>query len=71
MLYPLVWRAVDYCEGFASVVSDKASGNQKLYRILFPEQDVNVFCGEEERPLFLFSDPEHLVKYPKIFQYLW
>eukprot|EP00795_Rhopilema_esculentum_P017480 gene17480-9089_t len=71
MLYPLVWRAVGYCEGFAGlkvigVVSDKASGNQKLYRILCPEQDVsyktvNVFCGEE-RPLFLFSDPPHLIK---------
>ena len=72
MLYPLTWRAVGLCEGYAglkviAVVSDKASSNQKLYRMLSTEERIaykaiNVFAMEQSRPLFMFSDPPHLIK---------
>ena len=38
MHFPLLWRAIGYCKSYAglkviSVVSEKASSNQKLYQI--------------------------------------
>ena len=72
MLYPLVWRAIGLCERYAglkviAVVSDKATSNQKLYRMMSTGGAVtykakNVFSAEPNQHLFLFSDPPHLLK---------
>eukprot|EP00795_Rhopilema_esculentum_P008149 gene8149-14073_t len=72
MLFPLTWRAIGLCEGYAglkviAIVSDKASSNQKLYRMMSTQgsiiyKAVNVFSKEQNRPIFLFSDPPHLIK---------
>ena len=72
MLFPLTWRAIGLCEGYAglkviAIVSDKASSNQKLYRMMSTQGSIiykaeNVFSKEQNRPIFLFSDPPHLIK---------
>jgi len=73
MHFPLLWRAIGYCESYAglkaiSVVSDKASSNQKLYQIhqnslqSVAYKTTNVFSREYCRPLFFSSDSPHLLK---------
>lgn len=49
------------------VVSDKASPNQKMYRMHRLRDGVvystpNVFATDEDRDLYFFSDPPHLLK---------
>eukprot|EP00794_Sanderia_malayensis_P002527 gene2527-2922_t len=72
MLFPLMWKAVGLCETCAGlkvvcVVSDKASPNQKMYRMHRLKDGVvystpNVFATDEDRDLYFFSDPPHLLK---------
>ena len=48
-----------------SSTSDKASPNQKLYRMHgngAVHETANVYASDDERPLFFLSDPPHLVK---------
>lgn len=50
-----------------AIVSDKASSNQKLYRMIkitgsIIYKALNVISKEENQPLFFFSDPPHLIK---------
>ncbi|XP_062585102.1 uncharacterized protein LOC134246755 [Saccostrea cucullata] len=72
-LYPLFWRAVAYLEitcGLKVITStsDKASPNQRLYRLhrVGNEPVVykakNEFAEDEERYLYFISDVPHLVK---------
>ncbi len=74
MLFPLMWQAIGLCENYANLkviaaVSDKASNNQKLFRMHYISNKTvtiyktqNVFSEDEDRHLFLISDPPHLVK---------
>ena len=72
MLFPLMWKAVGLCETYAGlkvvcVVSDKASPNQKMYKMHKLRDGVvystpNVFATDEDRDLYFFSDPPHLLK---------
>ena len=73
VLYPLVWKAVGYLETYVglkviSVVSDKASPNQRFYRIHKRAEDTfiyranNIFAKDEQRHLYFFSDAPHLLK---------
>ena len=72
MLYPLLWKSIGFCETYAGlkvicVVSDKASANQKLYRMHSTSGNIvyhtkNVFAIDEDRESYFFSDPPHLLK---------
>ena len=72
MLYPLLWKSIGFCETYAGlkvicVVSDKASANQKLYRMHSTSGNIvyhtkNVFAIDEDREIYFFSDPPHLLK---------
>lgn len=72
MLYPLLWKSIGFCETYAGlkvicVVSDKASANQKLYRMHSTSGNIvyhtkNVFATDEDREIYFFSDPPHLLK---------
>ena len=73
ILYPLVWKAVGYLETYVelkviAVVSDKASPNQRFYRIHKRATDTfiykanNIFTKDKQRPLYFFSDAPHLLK---------
>ena len=64
MLYPLLWKAIGFCETYAGlkvvcVVSDKASANQKLYRMHSTSGGIvyftkNVFATDEDRNVYFF-----------------
>lgn len=76
-LFPLLWKAVAYLEitcglkvQFIQVISstsDKASPNQRLYRLhRTGNEDVVFFAdnpfSEEKRNIYFFSDVPHLIK---------
>ncbi len=69
MLYPLLWKFIGFCETYAviCVVSDKGSASQKLYRMHSTSGNIvyhtkNVFATDEDREIYFFSDPTHLLK---------
>ncbi|CAB4034941.1 Hypothetical predicted protein, partial [Paramuricea clavata] len=71
-LFLLMWKAVGLLETYAGlkvvvVVSDKAGPNQRLYslhdsgdKITYRTKDV--FATDEQRYIYFFSDPPHLIK---------
>ena len=68
-MFPLFWQAVGYIETRCKLkviasTSDKASPNQKLYRMhgdnAFCYKTVNMFVPD--RYIFFVSDPPHLIK---------
>lgn len=71
-LFLLMWKAVGLVETYAGlrviiVVSDKAGPNQRLYSLhdsgdQVTYRTVNVFARDEQRYIYFFSDPPHLVK---------
>ena len=72
MLYPLLWKSIGFCKTYAGLkvicfVSEKASNNQKLYRMHSTSGNIayhtkNVFATDEDREIYFFSDPPHLLK---------
>ncbi|XP_028419012.1 uncharacterized protein LOC114544629 [Dendronephthya gigantea] len=70
-LFLLMWKAVGLVETYAGlrviiVVSDKAGPNQRLYSLhdsgdQVTYRTVNVFARDEQRYIYFFSDPPHLV----------
>ena len=73
ILYPLIWKAIGYLEVYVRLkvilmVSDKASPNQRFYRIHKNDKDpavyraIDIFAPGEHRYVFLFSDAPHLLK---------
>lgn len=71
-LFLLLWKAVGLVESYAGlkvvvVVSDKAGPNQRLYSLHNSGDEVtyrtkNVFATDEQRNIYFFSDPPHLIK---------
>lgn len=72
-LYPLVWEAVRRLEALGlkviSATSDGASPNRKFFRMHYDKKDPSTFIhkavnpfAEDQRWLYFFSDPPHLVK---------
>lgn len=67
-----MWKAAGLVETNAGlrviiVVSDKAGPNQRLYSLhdsgdQVTYRTVNVFARDEQRYIYFFSDPPHLVK---------
>ncbi len=70
-LYALVWECVAHLEtiGFKvlALTADGASCNRKFFKMHkskstpSPHKTVNLYAGED-RPIFFFSDPPHLMK---------
>ena len=71
-LFLLMWKAVGLLETYAGlkvvvVVSDKAGPNQRLYSLHDSGDKItyrtkNVFATDEQRYIYFFSDPPHLIK---------
>lgn len=71
-LYALVWECISHLEtiGFKvlALTADGASCNRKFFRMhrqkretCFPHKTANIYA-DEDRPIFFFSDPPHLMK---------
>lgn len=71
-LYALVWECISHLEtiGFKvlALTADGASCNRKFFKMhreksstCFPHKTANIYA-DEERPIFFFSDPPHLMK---------
>ena len=72
MLYPFLWKSIGFCETYAGlkvicVVSDKASANQRLFRMHSTSGNIvyhtkGVFATDENREIYFFSDPARQLK---------
>ncbi|MBA4719384.1 MAG: hypothetical protein HRO68_09930 [Nitrosopumilus sp.] len=71
-LYALVWECISHLEnvGFKvlALTADGASCNRKFFKmhqqkpaVCFPHKTANIYA-DEDRPIFFFSDPPHLMK---------